>query len=277
MGMCSLTQTQHSHCALRGHTLLQRPHASLRRDRTDAVCESVSAHPRQSCRQKRRFLNRAFVPPCSTPFLLLDLVYEFAEHDLAEIIKCNRSRHQALHAAGDPSAKLGPTDPRMLKSVLQQVLHGLAFLHSSWCVHRDMKPANILVTGLANAAPPGVGGAGAVREGGRVKIGDFGLARIFQSPLRKLSDDGEVVTIWSVAHTRLILLVPSLLSSPPPLLLLPFPCTFFHAESEAPLSTCALHRIGSSGRPLTTFSPQTVLDSPSASRIPLSLASVALM
>lgn len=25
---------------------------------------------------------------------------------------------------------------------------------------------------------------------------DFGLARIFQSPLRKLSDDGEVVTIW---------------------------------------------------------------------------------
>lgn len=123
----------------------------------------------------------------------VDLVYEFAEHDLAEIIKCNRTRHQAMHVAGDPNAKLGPTDPRMLKSVLQQVLHGLAFLHSSWCVHRDMKPANILVTGLAPAA---AGGGGEGREGGRVKIGDFGLARIFQSPLRKLSDDGEVVTIW---------------------------------------------------------------------------------
>ena len=31
---------------------------------------------------------------------------------------------------------------------------------------------------------------------GRVKIGDFGLARIFQSPVRPLSDNGVVVTIW---------------------------------------------------------------------------------
>lgn len=31
---------------------------------------------------------------------------------------------------------------------------------------------------------------------GRVKIADFGLARIFQAPCRPLSDNGVVVTIW---------------------------------------------------------------------------------
>ena len=31
---------------------------------------------------------------------------------------------------------------------------------------------------------------------GRVKIGDFGLARITRAPLRPLSDNGIVVTIW---------------------------------------------------------------------------------
>ena len=31
---------------------------------------------------------------------------------------------------------------------------------------------------------------------GRVKIGDMGLARIIKAPLRPLSDNGMVVTIW---------------------------------------------------------------------------------
>jgi serine/threonine protein kinase len=33
---------------------------------------------------------------------------------------------------------------------------------------------------------------------------DFGLARLFQSPLRKLSEDGEVVTIWYRAPELLL-------------------------------------------------------------------------
>jgi cyclin-dependent kinase 8/11 len=37
-----------------------------------------------------------------------------------------------------------------------------------------------------------------------VSSADFGLARIFQSPLRKLSDDGEVVTIWYRAPELLL-------------------------------------------------------------------------
>ena len=49
-----------------------------------------------------------------------------------------------------------------------------------------MQPSNVLVMG-SDAGPD---------QHGRVKIADFGLARIFQSPLRPLSDNGVVVTIW---------------------------------------------------------------------------------
>lgn len=33
-------------------------------------------------------------------------------------------------------------------------------------------------------------------QAGEVKVADFGLARIFQAPLRPLHDNGVVVTIW---------------------------------------------------------------------------------
>jgi len=37
---------------------------------------------------------------------------------------------------------------------------------------------------------------------GRVKIGDFGLARVTRAPLRPLSDNGVVVTIWCSVGNR---------------------------------------------------------------------------
>lgn len=74
-------------------------------------------------------------------------------------------------------------DKNIVKSILYQMLCGLSYLHRAWVIHRDLKPANILIHDEGN-------------EKGVVKIADFGLARIFKDPLRKLADDGPVVTIW---------------------------------------------------------------------------------
>ncbi|XP_020275451.1 cyclin-dependent kinase E-1-like [Asparagus officinalis] len=62
-----------------------------------------------------------------------------------------------------------PISQCTVKSLLWQLLNGLNYLHSNWIIHRDLKPSNILVLGEGE-------------EQGIVKIGDFGLARIYQAP-----------------------------------------------------------------------------------------------
>ena len=52
----------------------------------------------------------------------------------------------------------------LYRSLLHQMLQGIHAMHKSWCMHRDMKPSNILV--VNNGA-----------ESGILKIADFGLAR----------------------------------------------------------------------------------------------------
>jgi cyclin-dependent kinase 8/11 len=76
----------------------------------------------------------------------------------------------------------------LTKSFIYQILNGLAYLHANWILHRDLKPANILV--LAD---------------GTVKIGDLGLARMFQKPIQALwNADKVVVTIWYRAPELLL-------------------------------------------------------------------------
>ena len=82
-----------------------------------------------------------------------------------------------------------------VKSLLWQILEGMNYLHKNWIIHRDLKPSNILVTGQDKP----------LSERGCVKIADFGLARLFQAPLRPLTDvDAVVVTIWYRAPELLL-------------------------------------------------------------------------
>lgn len=105
----------------------------------------------------------------------LYLVFDYAEHDLLEMIRWHHNRVAQ------------PMPMHTVKSLLWQILHGINYLHKNWIIHRDLKPSNILVTG--SDKPP--------NERGCVKIADFGLARLFQAPLRPLTDvDAVVVTIW---------------------------------------------------------------------------------
>ncbi|XP_010279422.1 PREDICTED: cyclin-dependent kinase D-1-like isoform X2 [Nelumbo nucifera] len=84
----------------------------------------------------------------------LHLVFEFMETDLEAVIR-------------DRNIVLSPAD---IKSYLQMTLKGLAYCHKKWVLHRDMKPNNLLI------------GAD-----GKLKLADFGLARIFGSPDRKFT------------------------------------------------------------------------------------------
>ncbi|XP_072423038.1 cyclin-dependent kinase 4 isoform X2 [Chiloscyllium punctatum] len=63
-----------------------------------------------------------------------------------------------------------------IKDLMNQLLNGLAFLHSQSVVHRDLKPENILVTSR-----------------GQVKLADFGLARIYSC---QMALTPVVVTLW---------------------------------------------------------------------------------
>lgn len=109
------------------------------------------------------------------------LVFEYAEHDVWTILNHHRQQNKGAMPAES-----------MQKSMTCQVLRGIDYLHNSWVLHRDLKPANILIMGQGP-------------EYGRVKIGDLGMARLFQSPLKPLTEvDSVVVTYWYRAPELLL-------------------------------------------------------------------------
>lgn len=89
------------------------------------------------------------------------LVFEYMVTDLEAIIK-------------DRSVILTPPD---IKRYMQIILKSLEFCHSNWVLHRDIKPNNYLVAAT-----------------GELKLADFGLARLFGSPKRKLTN--QVFARW---------------------------------------------------------------------------------
>eukprot|EP01134_Creolimax_fragrantissima_P003089 CFRG3089T1 len=113
------------------------------------------------------------------------LLFEYAEHDLYHILHTHRN-------TGPPKGQLVLLGDQMVKSIMWQLLQGMKYLHDNWILHRDLKPANILLIGSG-------------REIGTVKICDLGMARVFNTPLKRLSDvDPVVVTIWYRAPELLL-------------------------------------------------------------------------
>ena len=72
-----------------------------------------------------------------------------------------------------------------VKSILYQLISAIAHLHANWILHRDLKTSNLLVS-----------------KEGVLKVGDFGLAREYGSPLKDYTP--LVVTLWYRAPELLL-------------------------------------------------------------------------
>ncbi|KAI6216500.1 Protein kinase domain-containing protein [Aphelenchoides besseyi] len=82
------------------------------------------------------------------------MVMEFVEQNLCALMRQLKEREKRF------------TLPQV-KSLMHQLLSGLAYMHDEWVIHRDLKTANLLLS-----------------HGNILKIGDFGLAREYGDPVK---------------------------------------------------------------------------------------------
>ncbi|KAK3104813.1 hypothetical protein FSP39_010841 [Pinctada imbricata] len=97
------------------------------------------------------------------------IVMDYVEHDLKSLMETMKN----------------PFLVGEVKTLMLQLLRGVDHLHDNWIIHRDLKTSNLLLS-----------------HKGILKIGDFGLAREYGSPLKHYTPI--VVTLWYRAPELLL-------------------------------------------------------------------------
>uniref|UniRef100_A0ABK0LRM0 Protein kinase domain-containing protein n=2 Tax=Rattus norvegicus TaxID=10116 RepID=A0ABK0LRM0_RAT len=97
------------------------------------------------------------------------IVMNYVEHDLKSLMETMKQ----------------PFLPGEVKTLMIQLLSGVKHLHDNWILHRDLKTSNLLLS-----------------HAGILKVGDFGLAREYGSPLKAYTP--VVVTLWYRAPELLL-------------------------------------------------------------------------
>jgi len=100
------------------------------------------------------------------------IVMDFVQHDLKSLMETMRKKNQVFL-------------PGEVKCLMVQLLRAIAHLHDNWILHRDLKSSNLLLS-----------------HNGILKVGDFGLAREYGSPLKAYTSI--VVTLWYRAPELLL-------------------------------------------------------------------------
>jgi cyclin-dependent kinase len=98
----------------------------------------------------------------------LYLVFEYLSTDLKKYMDRNGK------------GPANPLDPMLVKSIMYQLIKGVAHMHKLGVMHRDLKPQNMLVDDTT--AHP------------LVKVADLGLGRHFSIPIKAYTH--EIVTLW---------------------------------------------------------------------------------
>ena len=97
-----------------------------------------------------------------TPAGSVYMVFDYMEHDLTGVLNQAQFHFSEAH----------------LKSLSQQMLSGLSYLHRKSILHRDLKGSNILLNSQ-----------------GILKLADFGLARFYNKKKRN-DHTNRVITLW---------------------------------------------------------------------------------
>lgn len=100
------------------------------------------------------------------------IVMDYVEHDFKTLMETMKAKNQSFL-------------PGEVKCLTQQLLRAVAHLHDNWILHRDLKTSNLLLS-----------------HKGILKVGDFGLAREYGSPLKPYTS--VVVTLWYRAPELLL-------------------------------------------------------------------------
>lgn len=124
------------------------------------------------------------------------LVFEYVEHDLGRVLDSHApaafehgsssgSSRRSRHAAAAAVAPVGAFSEGEAKCLFRQLLSAVAYLHSKWILHRDLKLSNLLYSNT-----------------GKLKLCDFGLARHFSPDSGRITP--RVVTLWYRAPELLL-------------------------------------------------------------------------
>jgi serine/threonine-protein kinase len=110
-------------------------------------------------------------------------VYEFGEHEGMPYIAMEFVSGDSLEKILRSGRKLTLLETL---SIIEQLCSGLGYAHQSRVVHRDIKPANLIV-----------------QPDGKVKIVDFGIARLADQSTRLTKTDAVIGTFHYIAPERL--------------------------------------------------------------------------
>ena len=136
-----------------------------RLERDVAVKILTEAFTQDADRLHRFELEARAVAALNHPNILA--VFDIGQHNGTPFLVSELLEGESLRAVLDA----GPVPQRKAIEYGVQIAHGLAAAHEKGIVHRDLKPENVFIT-----------------KDGRIKILDFGLAKLIQAPSARLDE-----------------------------------------------------------------------------------------